>query len=156
MIYENLAMIIEKAIPSDHQVLSALTKRSKAYWGYSIEQMQLWDEELTLTPDYLKANAAYKSVRNEQTVGFYAYRSLTATLVRLDSLFVSPDAIGSGVGKRLMVHFFEQAKSAGFRKVILDADPNAEGFYACQGFTVVGQKATSIVGRYMPVMEKEL
>lgn len=149
-------MIIEKAISSDHQILSALTKRSKAYWGYSAVQMQLWDEELTLTPDYIKANAVYKSVGNEQIVGFYAYRSLTATLVRLDSLFVLPDAIGSRVGQRLMAHFIQQARSDSFRKVVLDADPNAEGFYARQGFTVVGHKTTAIVGRYMPVMEREL
>ena len=149
-------MIVERATLNDHQALSILMKTSKAYWGYSAEQMHLWNEELTITANYIQVNAMYKTTQNGQIAGFYAYRKLTTMLVKLDSLFVSPDFIGSGVGRLLMTHFLQQARSDGFQKVVLDADPNAEGFYARQGFMVVGQKATSIVGRYMPVMEREL
>ena len=35
----------------------------------------------------------------------------------------------------------------------LDADPNAESFYARFGFTQVGQLQSSIKDRFLPIME---
>jgi predicted GNAT family N-acyltransferase len=41
----------------------------------------------------------------------------------------------------------------GAKKVILEAEPNAEGFYAKFGFVKIGEIETSIKNRYLPVME---
>ena len=42
-------MKIEKAIINDNQVLTEITKKSKAYWGYSEEQISKWNDSLTIT-----------------------------------------------------------------------------------------------------------
>lgn len=34
--------MIERAVPLDHQELTLLTNRSKAYWKYSRQQMDEW------------------------------------------------------------------------------------------------------------------
>ena len=38
----------------------------------------------------------------------------------------------------------------------LEADPHAEAFYIKKGFERVGENASSIPGRVLPVMRKEL
>ena len=124
--------------------------------GYSTEQMDQWRDELTVTPDNITSGSVYKLIRNHRIMGYYAYRALAAEIVKLDSLFISPDHIGSGMGEKLANNFLIRAKGEGFNKVTLDADPNAEGFYVSVGFVTVGKKETSVPGRYMPIMEKEL
>ena len=42
------------------------------------------------------------------------------------------------------------------KKVILDADPNAEKFYEKLGFLKIGQFETSIKNRLMPIMEMNI
>jgi len=37
---QNIIMTIQKAIPGDHEILTQITKKSKAYWGYSNEQIE--------------------------------------------------------------------------------------------------------------------
>ena len=50
-------MTIEKANNADHQLLTEITKKSKAYWGYSEEQIEIWSKFLTITSLYIR----YKS-----------------------------------------------------------------------------------------------
>ncbi len=147
---------ITRAVASDHTVLTKLMRQSKAHWGYSPEQMEQWQDELTVAADYIEQHEVYQAWRHQEVIGFYAYYPLNETAVKLDSLFIRPDQIGQGTGKRLLHQFMKQAQQAGFTAAILHADPNAEGFYRRFGFRVVGQQPTSIVGRYLPIMKKNL
>ncbi len=141
---------------ADHVALSHLTKASKAFWSYSAELMEQWNDELTITRDYIRDNEVYILVNHKQIVGYYAYLKLSKVTVKLDNLFVLPEYIGQGMGKILMIDFLKKGKREGFSKVEVYADPNAEGFYARFGFVVIGKKQTIIAGRYLPVMEKQL
>lgn len=49
-------MKLEKANSKDNEVLTAITKKSKAYWGYSDEQIKIWSELLTITPTYIETS----------------------------------------------------------------------------------------------------
>jgi len=93
---------------------------------------------------------------NESIVGYYAYFYTNISIVKLDNLFVHPDYIGKGYGKILFLDFMERVSKEKATKVTLDSEPNAEEFYRKFGFEAVGQLATSIPGRYMPIMEKQL
>lgn len=42
-------MRIEKATIQDTEILTQITKKSKAYWGYSEQQMAKWNDNLTIT-----------------------------------------------------------------------------------------------------------
>lgn len=149
-------MIIEKAINTDHQILTELTKKSKAYWGYSEEQIEKWSEFLTVTPLYIDTNGVYKLTFEHKLAGYYSFLYEDEKTVKLDNLFLLPEYIGKGFGKILMRHFLLEIEKTIVNKIILNSEPNAELFYAKLGFVKTGQIKTSIKDRYMPIMELEL
>lgn len=73
----------------------------------------------------------------------------------MDNFFIHPNYIGKGYGKVMMEDFMARVKGKA-NKITLDADPNAALFYRKLGFKVVGKLATSIPGRFLPVMELNL
>lgn len=148
--------MIIKATISDHLILSKITKASKAYWGYSKEQMEIWDEELTIKPDYIKENIVFKLMENDEAIGYYSLEKKSEKLVKLENLFILPEFIGQGFGEYLMDHAFLKAEELGYEEMTLDSDPNAYLFYEKLGFEIIGQKETSIKDRYLPIMKISL
>ncbi len=146
-------MKIERAIPSDHTTLTAITKRSKAHWGYSREQIEAWDALLTITPEYIIKNETWKLVSGNEMIGYYSLIKTDPKTLKLDNLFILPEFIGKGFGKQLMHDLFEKAISNNYTAIILHADPNAESFYSKFGFVIIGQIETSVPGRSLPEMK---
>lgn len=149
-------MNIQKAKIEDHIRLTEITKKSKAYWGYSDEQMKKWSNNLTITIDYIKTNPVFNLVDENQIVGYYSYLRLENNQVKLDNLFILPEYIGKGFGSFLMNDFLEIMRNEKCQKIILDSEPNAEQFYQKIGFTKIGEFETSIKNRFMPIMEMNL
>lgn len=150
-------MQITKADPSDHKSLTHVMQKSKAHWGYSKEQMKKWEKELTIRPEDFEANKIFKLINNDQSIiGFYSFKNKNNNSVHLNDLFILPDHIGKGLGKLLLNDFINKIKNANASKITLESDPNAEGFYLHYGFKTVGQRETSIKGRYLPIMEKTI
>jgi GNAT superfamily N-acetyltransferase len=146
-------MKLEKANSTDNEVLTAITKKSKAYWGYSDEQITIWSKSLTITPAYIENQTVYKLVNETEIVGYYSFFYEDEHTVKLDNLFILPEYIGKGLGRMLMNDFLILVKRTKANKIILDSEPNAEMFYAKLGFVKVGEIETSIKNRYLPVME---
>ncbi|MEL6193177.1 MAG: GNAT family N-acetyltransferase [Bacteroidota bacterium] len=143
------------AMESDHESLSALCKRSKAFWGYSPEQMKAWDEDLTITTSFIQENIVMKALHNEVLIGFYSLVQKEDE-VWLDDLFIDPSVIGEGIGSILLAHAYRAILELGVTTLLLEADPHAEAFYLKKGFERVGEHASSIPGRALPVMRKDL
>ena len=57
--------IISKATIEDAKILTDITKKSKAHWGYSNEQMESWSSQLTIATNYIEINEVYKLVMND-------------------------------------------------------------------------------------------
>lgn len=138
---------LRRARPEEAEVLTELVMRSKAHWGYSAEFMERCREELTIRADDVLASRMTVAEAGGRVVA-------VATLAgeppegELGSLFVDPDMIGEGMGRRLLQHMLETARGIGIRTVALDADPNAEPFYEAMGFVRVGVVLSgSIPGR---------
>lgn len=150
-------MNIEKANREDHEILTEITKKSKAFWGYSEEQMTQWNDALTITQEYIQTNFAYKLIQENQVIGYYSYFNSETAIIKLDNLFILPEYIGKGFGNQLMQDFLNRIKeNRDVKKILLDADPNAEKFYQKFGFKTIGQLETSIKNRFLPVMELNL
>jgi ribosomal protein S18 acetylase RimI-like enzyme len=149
-------MEIEKASVNDHEILTEITKKSKAYWGYSEEQILKWNDNLTISIDYIESNTVYKLVNEDKIIGYYSYIVKEEKNVILDNLFVLPDYIGKGFGKYLMTDFLNRVRNDKFEKITLDSEPNAENFYRKIGFKKIGEFETSIKNRFMPIMEMSL
>ncbi|UPZ17713.1 GNAT family N-acetyltransferase [Flavobacterium humidisoli] len=149
-------MNIQKAKIEDHIRLTEITKKSKAYWGYSDEQMEKWSNNLTITIEYIETNSVFNLVDENQIIGYYSYFRLENNQVKLDNLFILPEYIGKGFGSFLMNDFVERMRNEKCQKIILDSEPNVEQFYQKIGFTKIGEFETSIKNRFMPIMEINL
>ncbi|MEO6176704.1 MAG: GNAT family N-acetyltransferase [Flavobacterium circumlabens] len=149
-------MNIEKAIPEDNIRLTEITKKSKAYWGYSDEQILSWSNNLTVTMLYIENNPVFKLIDKDEIVGYYSYIRQENQQVKLDNLFILPEYIGKGFGTYLMNDFLERMRIEKYQKIILDSEPNAEKFYGKIGFKKIGEFETSIKNRFMPIMELNL
>lgn len=146
-------MIIQEAHPSDNKVLTNITIKSKAYWGYSNEQMDLWSEALTVTKAYIETNSVYKLIIDDLIIGYYSFYYENENTVRLDNLFILPAYIGKGYGELLMEDLLSRLATMKIKRIVLHADPNAETFYLKFGFATTGQLENVTGDRYLPVME---
>lgn len=149
-------MEIIKANPAEYKVLTDITKQSKAYWGYSNEQIESWSNLLTITKDYIENHEVYQLIVSNSIIGYYSYFIEENNHVTLDNLFISPQYIGKGYGKILMNDFLDKMKESNIKTIILETDPNAEKFYESFNFIKTGQIETSIKDRFLPIMELKL
>ena len=149
-------MKIEKATQNDHKILTQITKKSKAYWGYSEEQIEKWNDNLTISQNYIQTNSVFKLLINNTIIGYYSYINKQENTVKLDNLFILPYYIGKGFGKYLIQDFLIRMRDNNYKKVTLDSEPNAEKFYQKMGFKKIVQFETSIKNRFMPIMEMDL
>lgn len=141
------------------RALSDLAFRSKAFWGYSRDFMEACRAELkVLAEDIANTDRHYVLAKSKGAIlGYYAPERLSVDEYELEALFVEPDWIGQGIGRRLIEHAKAQAWQGGAHCLIIQGDPNAADFYRAAGGVQVGERESgSIPGRYLPVFRIEL
>jgi len=148
---------IRAARPEQAPLLSALARRSKGHWGYSEQFLDDCRAELTVSPESIAAQPTFVAEDDGAVVGFYALAPPDADgpddECELAQLFVEPAAIGDGHGRRLLGHALAQAAAAGWRRLRVQSDPNAAGFYRAMGGRDAGEEpSASIPGRVLPVL----
>lgn len=75
----------------------------------------------------------------------------------LEKIFVAPEAIGTGLGKRLFRWAVFKAKENGLFSFTIDGDPNAVPFYEHMGAVQIGSSPSgSIPGRMLPQFRYEV
>ncbi len=150
---------IRGALGADADVLTRIAYSSKAYWGYSHEFMEACRDELAVTTQKIENPSFLYFVAMEQAVvqGFYAFEKHSSTQWELEALFVVPEKIGTGLGRLLMQHAKTKAMEFGVKTIIIQGDPNAEGFYVAQGGEKIGeQESGSVAGRQLPLFRIHL
>lgn len=152
---------VRPARPDEAELLTALVLRSKAHWGYDEAFMAACRDELTVAADGIEVRRT--AVAEAPDAGG-VLRVLGVVTVEgeppqgaVGMLFVDPDAMGRGVGRMLYAHALRVAADAGFGRLSIDADPNAEGFYRAMGAVTVGRTPSgSVPGRTLPLMDVRL
>ena len=150
-------MDVLRAGPGDAEALSRVAFAAKRYWGYPEHWMERWIESLTITPEFVGRNEVYAAILNEEILGFYALVG-EGREIQLEHLWVSPERIGTGVGRLLFDHAVRRAASLGAEILRVEADPNAEGFYRRMGASRVGESSYPIDGqrRTLPLLVVEV
>ena len=70
---------------------------------------------------------------------------------------MAPEALRAGLGGRLWTHLEDTARAAGARRLEVDSDPHAQGFYRAMGMHRAGQAPSGcIAGRMLPHLAKQL
>lgn len=136
--------------------VSALAQRSKAHWGYPPAQMAVFRGELTLSAEAITRQPAFGIERDGALVGFYTLVGHDSEEAEIEHLFVDPPNIGAGLGRRLLCHALEEAQRLGYQRVLVQTDPNAEGFYIACGGRTIRRIPSSIPGRAIPLIQFDL
>lgn len=148
---------IRRASPDEAATLTEIAHAAKRHWGYPEEWIEHWKLDLTITPDFVANNEVLVATINSQIVGCCAL-VVSDSLAELEHMWISPEYIGSGVGRSLFDHVKARATQLQLRALELSADPNAEGFYERMGATRIGEIQASVDGksRVLPRMRIEL
>jgi GNAT superfamily N-acetyltransferase len=148
---------IVRTQPADAPILSAIARAAKAHWGYRASWLEQWRDQLTITADFVAANEVFAAATDGEITGFYGLL-LIGEVMRLEHLWVLPDAIGRGIGKTLFQHAAARARVFGFACLTIEADPNAEGFYLRMGAFRSSALTTEIEGqrRELPLLTYNL
>ena len=147
---------IRRAAAADAAALTRLALTSKAVWGYDAAFMAACRAELTVRPESIRRDPTYLVEADGRVLGFYQLR-IDGALGDVFMIFVAPEAMCSGIGRRLWAHLEDTARAMGATRLTVDSDPHAEGFYAAMGMRRRGQALSgSIPGRMLPHLTKEL
>ncbi len=148
---------IRRATTDDAATLTAIAHAAKRHWGYPEQWIESWSDQLTLSAAYLRKHEVHVSIVEGRPVGFYALEQSTERM-ELGHLWVIPEMIGRGMGRRLFSHAVERATAAGVDAIEILSDPNAESFYEKMGARTVGRVDASVddVVRYLPRMQIDL
>lgn len=123
---------IERADARDADRLTALVQSSGAYRGryHSII------DGYRLTPEYVERHQVFMSL--DAPGGLLGFYALVLDPPELDLAFVADHAQGMGIGRRLVTHMVDRARSFGLREVRVVSHPPAEQFYRRLGAEPVG------------------
>ena len=145
---------IRKARPTDAGTLTAIAHAAKRHWGYPEHWIEQWKADLTITPEFISANAVFVATVDGEVAGCCAL-VLTDSLAELEHMWIKPEYMGSGVGRALFTHAGKQAATLNVSELEISADPNAEGFYERMGAVRIGEVVSEIDGqpRILPRMK---
>ncbi len=144
-------MDIRAALPADALRLTVIAHAAKRHWSCSDDLMALWDDELTLSPQFITGHPVFCAVRDGEIIGFYAL-SRRGETCEIEHMWVDPQHMGTGVGALLFEHAVQTIRSMGGSVLTIVSDPHAEGFYRRTGAIRVGEAPSKPEGRTLPVL----
>ena len=141
---------LRQATAADVPRINKVAVLSKAFWGYSPEQLALWRDDLVVDPKTAIEWPTVVAESDGQISGF-AQLDPTRNPWDLARLFVEPGAHRQGVGRNLLTWIQGLAAEAGQAEISIDSDPHAAAFYIACGATVT---ATSVVSAAAPCVRR--
>lgn len=146
-------MEIVRAKPGDGAVLTEIALAAKRHWAYPEEWIDAWRDSLTIRPETIASNETYIAMEQDRAAGFYQLTTDNEGL-RLEHLWILPDAIGRGFGRALFEHAVARGKAFGASSFQIESDPNAESFYLRMGARRIGVNETILngVSRQLPAL----
>ena len=149
-----MGISIERAQPEQAVRLTQIATAAKSYWGYPAAWIDLWHNQLNITAQYIVQQEVYIAVNPDAViVGFYALEG-DGNPCHLTQMWVEPQSMHTGVGRRMFRHAIGRAAELGARRIEIESDPHAEGFYTAMGAEVVGQVTYQFYGvpRCLPLL----
>lgn len=149
-------LCIRPARAHEAELLTDLSLRSKAFWGYDAGFLARCRAVMTVKARNIKSHPHYVAEFDGRVAGFYGFES-EIDGVGLDCLFVETDLVGRGIGRALWRHAVDTARGLGHAALIVVSDPNAEGFYLKMGCRRIGTRPSELEsGRQLPLLRLAL
>jgi GNAT superfamily N-acetyltransferase len=121
---------------SDQAELEAIQWRASFVWKEYRASLRAHPDAVEVPAAQLRARGVRVAEIDRRRVGFAALVLTRPGIVELDGLFVEPDVMGVGIGRRLMEDVIRLARRRGARVMMVTAGP-ARGFYEKIGFRFV-------------------
>lgn len=148
---------IRRARVDEARLLTELTVRSKAYWGYEASFLASARNELEFQPSrFFPDFHVYILETDTETLGYCSLIPQKDGQIELHDLFIELRHIGKGYGKQLWDYAVNLGRELGFQALMLTADPHAAPFYERQGAIRTGEKTSSNPERQLPTMAYRL
>jgi len=125
--------------------INSLIARSKSLWNWPREYLEHALPLHEIKPSYVQNNHCFE-ILNEQNelVAFFSVEA-SPERVWLDNLWVTPDLIGTGLGRQACEYVLRLAREQGWQHLWVLPDPPAAGFYLKLGFSDTGERVPSRV-----------
>ena len=124
-----MSIWVRLATADDAPALTELARQAKSHWGYPPDWIDLWRDELTITPAYIAEHTTLVAVEDGVPVGMCALEE-RADGGAIENVWIAPDHHRLGVGRALVMRALREAATAGLPSVRVVSDPFAEGFYS--------------------------
>lgn len=147
-------MKIRRAQTDDLPILNDISISSKRYWGYPEAWIEIWKDDLSLSPEDFESMGIAVICKSSQIIGFCAV-SKAKSQYEIEHLWILPEFIGQGYGRELLKKSIKMFVS-GRKDILVTADPHAEAFYYKFGFRTIKSVESTPPGRFLPLMIKKL
>ena len=135
-------------VPAREQSLADINEliaRSKAHWSWPDGYLDVALTLLRIDLAYLRGNHCFEALdARNKLIAFFSVVASDARVV-LDNLWVTPESIGNGIGRRACEYVFRVAREKGWTELWVLPDPPAAGFYVKVGFSDTGERVPSRV-----------
>jgi len=122
------------ATPADLEGIEAVLRKAAAFWEEDRPFLEAHPDAIVVPVDLVPRGQVRVAVVSGSVVGFSSYVVSSASTWEVEDLFVHPERMGAGVGRRLVEEMVEAATGAGCLRLEVTANPGAAGFYEKVGF----------------------
>ena len=138
-----MVVAVRTAVVADLPALRQLFRRSSLS-NEGDRELMLAHPELVGPTDAAVAEGRTRIAvaADRKVVGFATGRRLQNGVLELEDLFVDPDWMRRGVGRRLVEDVVAVAKRRGIDRIEVTANPHADAFYRSVGFVHIGEAET--------------
>jgi GNAT superfamily N-acetyltransferase len=135
------APVVRSAAPGDVAALRGVFRRASLH-NAGDREVLLAHPEVLVWPDGAIAGGRVRvAVEDGTVVGFATTVPIDGGL-ELEDLFVEPDRMRGGIGRRLVEDLLDLARTDGVEHVWVTANPHAMAFYTAVGFLPDGTAQT--------------
>ena len=135
-------MICRHAVVAEQLVLEALQRRASLNNPGDREALLANPDAIEVPISQIADGHVFVADRDGAIVGFAAVLPRDDGDTELDALFVEPAHWKQGVGRLLVEHCVNVARSRGSAALCVIGNPHAEGFYRACGFEQIGTVQT--------------
>lgn len=136
------ATSIRSARVAEREALEFLQRRSSTHDPLYRAQLADHPDAIELPAAQIAAGLVRVAEQDGVVVGFTVLLERAADACELDGLFVDPDRMRAGVGRRLVEDAQRIARDRGATRIDVVANPQAVAFYEAVGFIATGQAQT--------------
>jgi N-acetylglutamate synthase-like GNAT family acetyltransferase len=135
-------MTIRPARAAERDALQELQRRSSMHHPLYREQLAAHPDAVELPAEQIAAGHVRVAEVDGVVAGFAVLLERSGEACELDGLFIEPDRMRSGVGRRLLDDAKRLAGERGAARIDVVANPQAVAFYEAVGFVAAGEAQT--------------